>query len=234
MEFKSVIERPFINLFVDATAFAQFAEEIGPHQFQKAARFVRTSISSAVLSIECAANCCVAQLSNGGGFRNDIDKLPFLSKFEVYLGLNYPGRTLDRGRIEVQKAQELKSIRDRLVHPKQKTASIRIKDEKEGQMLCEGDFGIWELNRIKRLERAWNHEDAVKVLRATTDFLNMYFLELCGLNHNKTCKILMNDWVTEPQLKPFETQYNFKDPHLEKAATEWGIGFKFLGIVSTA
>jgi len=231
MEFKSVIESPFINLFVDATALAQFAEELGPQQFQKAARFARASISSSVLSIECAANCCIAQLSNGGGFRKDVDKLPFLSKFEVYLGLNYPGRTLDRGCTEIQKVQELKSIRDRLVHPKRKTGSIRMKKEvKEGQTLCECDFGIWEANEIKRSERGWNHEDAVKVLRATTSFLDFYFLELCEFNHNQTCKILMDGWVTEPPLKPFETQYNLGDPHLQKAVTEWGIEFKFLGI----
>ncbi len=235
MEFKAIIKSPFINIFIDSVVFAQLAEVTGSQQFQEAARFARASISSAVLSIECAANCCLAQLSNGGSFRHDIDKLPFISKFEIFHSLNFQGRAFDRGCIEIQKIQELKSIRDCLVHPKRKTVSLKKEDEQEGQVLFNQECGIWKLNGISRLESAWNHEDAIKVLNAATAFFNFYFLDLCGFNHNRVCKILFDEFVIEPPLKSFDTRYDMsRDENLKKAVSEWGIEFKFLGIVSTS
>jgi hypothetical protein len=77
--------------------------------------YIRSSILNTLLLFECGANCCIDSLDLPGAFEQDIDKLPFLSKYEYFLSrVNGEGK-FDRGCQEVQAAAELKAVRDKYV-----------------------------------------------------------------------------------------------------------------------
>ncbi len=226
LEIASLIESSFMNLLIDSVVFAQMAEEVGKKKFPEASRFSRASILNASLSVECAANCCIARLRNGGRFKDDIDKMPFISKFELYLGLTFNGVSLNRGCDEIEKMKELKAVRDSLVHPKRKTAAAQVIKPN----VVKGEWGEWPKLKISRLEKSWNHESAVIVLKATSDFYNYFFLTLCKYNHHQVCSLLMSDFVFKSPSLALPTNYKLSDTNLHKAIENWKLNFDFIGI----
>jgi hypothetical protein len=51
-----------------------------------------------------------------GPFEEDIERLPFLSKYQFFLGRIKPDATFDRECKEVRAVRELKPLRDNYVH----------------------------------------------------------------------------------------------------------------------
>ncbi len=92
-------------------------------------RHARSSILSSAISLESAANGLLSTLNLTGRLAQDFDKLPVISKFEIFVRLSGCDVGLDRGCNEVQRAQELLNARNGFVHPKQKT---KRKKEKKG------------------------------------------------------------------------------------------------------
>lgn len=215
-------ERNFLDLFRDAIILAQLANDVAENdeaQFSLA----RGSIMSSVFSLECAANCCISYLSHSKRFRDDIDKLPFISKFDVFLGLMFPGQKLDRGRSELQDIQELKNIRDSLVHPKVKKYEIRKTSPTSGEWLVD-DFPRL---KIPRDITVWQPKDAVVALKATTTFLNYYFVDLCSFDAKTTCSLLISyEKTTIPGKVPIHISH-IRD--LIRANKDWNLDFRFIG-----
>jgi len=106
-------QRLFSDLFADACSHAITAADIGPdHKFELTARAVRATVVFAALSLEAGANACLETLEHAGRFRDDLDKLPFLSKYESFLRFHVPGSQFDRGKDEIQYIQQIKKLRD--------------------------------------------------------------------------------------------------------------------------
>jgi hypothetical protein len=183
----------------------------------------RASVVSSILSFECAANCCIGNLSRSRALLDDIDKLPFLSKFELFLtGLDHT-KALDRGCLAVQHASELKRIRDQYVHPKVKKFEWKQTSEREQV----ADAGETPLLKIPVDMSVWEANVAVSALKASTSFFNYFFIDLCKFDSNTTCEILLGNEIRQ---NPTRSSYSIDCVgELDRAINEWAISFEFLG-----
>lgn len=183
----------------------------------------RSSIVNALLLFECAANCCLSALPLPARLAEDLDKLPFLSKLELFASHQEGATRLDRGRSEVAAAMELKALRDGYVHPKvirRPLAEIapghyEVESKKTGHL------------KLPRSPSGWRRDSAVVVSRAADDFFSYYFLEVCRLSPDTVCSLLLS---SSPTQIPANTS-TFVDfiGGLDRAIKEWGLAFAYLG-----
>ena len=119
-----LIERYFLLLLIDATKFCHLAQDPEIDRFLERS-FSRSGIISSAILLESLANILIEKI-DGKQFREDLDKLPFLSKIDAYLA-SKGMPSIDRGNKESQGAVELKRIRDAFVNPKIKRhAAVKI------------------------------------------------------------------------------------------------------------
>jgi hypothetical protein len=174
-----------------------------------------------VLLFECGANCCLDALKLPGALGEDIDKLPFLSKYEFFLSKIKPGAEFDRGCREVQAVAELKAIRDSYVH-------ARVKKQKYSKVEdMSPDFGKTATLKIPRDPARWQSSHAVLALQAANDFFNLFFLSLCNLDPDTVSGILLG---SEAASIPASSAI-FVDGvgSLDRARDQWNIDFRFIG-----
>ena len=215
----------FENLLYDAVYLAYSAHDIDTEKDDAGYEFtlIRSSILNTMLLLECAANCCIHSLRLPQSYYNDIDKLPSISKYEFFLKTIKPNCKFDRGSKEVQTIAELKSLRDKYVHPK-----VNKKDMvKIDKSTWDVDFGNSELLGIPFSMDVLKKESAVKSLKAVNDFFNKFFLEWCEFDKDTVCSLLLGDEETEPDVSV--SFYVDGIWGLNRAVNEWGIDFKFIG-----
>ena len=153
----------------------------------------------------------------------------------------FQGKTMARGRIEVQAVQELKTIRDSFTHPKiKRTKLTTIEDDsiefKSGagfitNILGTGptktyDFGCTQyLNIPKNI--TWQAENAISVLHAMTKFMNYFFIDLCSYDSHTISDILISH---EKISIPSKVDYDLiQIPELGMAKEKWKLNLTFLG-----
>lgn len=208
---------------MDAIAFAQSAASTHPDDAQARSLFARASIQAVVGALECAANLALDSLDLGK-LGEDLDKLPFLSKLEIFARLRNPEIRNFRGRVEVERVLELKRLRDALVHPKSAVRSLR---PKEGDFL-EVESTTTEKLQISHFSERWNADDCIAALRAADDFLSVVLLELAGLSTWDAARALLtrvdldDEWASGPVLPDH--------PLFDQARRDWRLAFSYLGL----
>lgn len=194
--------------------------EIDDHDLEGA--YARGSMMSTLLLFECAANCCTQALQLEGKFAEDVDKLPFLSKFEFFLGRVGKAR-FDRGCEVVQAVAELKTSRDRYVHPK--VNKIR-------PLQVESNHYVVKAKKTKQLgishdSIAWRRETSLASARCANDFFNQYFIGWCGFDSRTVCSILLDTDAAEiPSNASFSIDVI---GGLDRAVSEFALDFAYLG-----
>lgn len=185
--------------------------------------FIRSSVLNTMLLLESAANCLIDALDLPGQFYTDIERLPFLSKYEYFLNTINPGHKFDRGSKEVQLVSELKSIRDFYVHPKVK----KSKYQEISANTWDTDYGQTKRLKFPREPSRWSRDNAILALKVVNDFFNKYFMEWCKLTPDAVVDLLLSS-----------EKANLNQPigaaidgvgGLNRAVTEWGIDFEFIG-----
>ena len=165
-------ERRFEILFNDAIRYGKIANEAYKREdFDELESFSRASVFASTLIFECAANCCLDILDISSHLFKDIDKLPFLSKYEYFYNTLNKGNRINRGCTEFQNAAELKTIRDLIVHPKVK----RTEWKRANKNRMEADFGQTQLLKIPYSIEEWNLTDVQSALRVVCAFLDYFF-----------------------------------------------------------
>ena len=176
--------RAFGQLFSDAIFFERLANnEKDP---ATCSRFARSATLLSALSLECAANCCLKQFSANKKLLDDIDKLSFLSKFDLFAHLGFD-KGIDYGRSEVQKITELKQVRDSIVHAKVTTSELGVSDENHRHYSVGSDdlsFSIKpkRATGIVSNYQLLNHKDCFSALKSLVEFCNYYFIELLAMD----------------------------------------------------
>lgn len=190
--------RSFGYLFSDAIFFERLARFETDDLIRR--RHVRASVISSILMLECAANCCIFCFDANRQLIEDIDRLPFLSKFDLF-ALDGFQKKLDYGRNEVQRVKELKQIRDSVVHPK--VAKFELGREIAG----ERTFSCLP-NNVKFSSKPkpatgillssglWSHQDSVSAITSVIGFFNYFFNELLQMDKELVFGLL-NDAVIE-------------------------------------
>jgi hypothetical protein len=218
--------RGFEDLIYDAVHLLYLAHDVDVENDQDLYErtYIRTSILNTLLLFECGANCCLEALDLSGVLKNDLDKLPFLSKYEFFLSRRRPVAQFDRGSKEVQAVAELKKVRDDYVHPKVKKQRYSVDDDFD----CGGpDFGHTTILKIPLDPRRWDTTHAVRSLKSANDFFNTFFLSWCGFDTDTVCELLLgSDSVSIPSKSSIGIDCT---EGLSRAVREWGIDFKFIG-----
>lgn len=176
--------RNFGQLLSDAIFFERLAKQESNEHAQK--RFVRSSITSSLLTLECAANCCLSCFETNKQLIEEIDKLSFLAKLDLF-ALHGFKKQIDYGRHEVQKVKELKSIRDSFVHPK--VTQSKIGPLEKGARHFGGiPFGLVFSVRSKPAtgmvsnSSLWSYRDCFSTIQSVVEFFNYFFDELLEMD----------------------------------------------------
>lgn len=217
--------RTFEDLLYDSVYLLYFSFDTNQDDYDDdvISPFVRSSIINSVLLLECGANCLIDALNLPSQFYNDIEKLPFLSKFEFFLNRVNSKQLFDRGCKELQAISELKSIRDFYVHPKVK----KTKYEKIGDNLWDANFGNTNQLNFPREPRKWRRKHAILALKSVNDFFNKFFLDWCNLNANAVVDLLLSS--SKADLEAPNGASIDCIGGLDRAVNDWGIDFKFIG-----
>ena len=109
-------DRGFRTLFEDGVHLLLASESATDNDTCNS--LARGSIACTMMFPEVAANICIESLQLEAGVFKEIDKLAPLAKFDFFLRTSFRDRKLSSGVLSVQKAQELKRLRDAFVHPK--------------------------------------------------------------------------------------------------------------------
>ena len=216
--------RSFEHLIYDAVHLLYLAHDVDIENDHDGYEFTytRTSILNTLLLFECGANCCIDALNLPGAFEEDIDKLPFLSKYEFFLSRTNPDARFDRGCKQVQAVAELKAVRDSYVHPKVKKRKYSKVDD-----LWSPDFGQTTLLKIPRNPSRWHSSHAVLALQAANDFFNLFFLSWCKFDKNTVCEILLS---SDPAGIPATASIAIDGTEeLTRAVKDYSIDFRFIG-----
>ena len=86
LEAPIAVERGIPTLISDAIALAIEAQNHSEIETQNT--LARASIISSVLFLEACANCCLDMLALNQRFAADVDRLPTISKFDLFLYIN--------------------------------------------------------------------------------------------------------------------------------------------------
>lgn len=189
------VDRSTMTFLEDSIMLAMRAESENDLEFQNS--LSRSALLASTHLLEASANTCIDALALGNGFSNDIDRLPFLSKFELFVRLCFPKRHFDRARHEVQGAFELKQVRDSFVHPK----SQRIIWESWSP-----DESVSRSPRTKSLDLPkiagyCCSNDAIRALKATHAFLRYVFKDTCRFS-----AIHVNSFLCSENAVPMHTE----------------------------
>jgi hypothetical protein len=153
--------------------------------------FARSSAFFSILILEAAANCLIDTLCLEKQVFQDIDRMSIIAKYDFYLRVRGHQNGLMRGSKLVQGIQELKSLRDRIVHPKKSALVLRVIDEETEHMV--GEYKKTPILKISDHYRAWDTSDAVAIARTVHSFLQDYFLNSCGMKPEQSCAILYSE-----------------------------------------
>jgi hypothetical protein len=192
MTFDALVDRPFRSILEDAVMFARQAETIGESNFHHRAACGRAVVFFSMALLECAANACLAALHLTGKFDDEIDRLPMIAKFDLYARLSRTHKVLDRGRLETQKIQELKKLRDALTHPRERI--LRLVAEAPNVQAITSPW--LPLLRVSESAHDWTSQDIATLLQSATDFLNFYFTDLCMLAPTEVAEVLLEALVS--------------------------------------
>ncbi len=174
--------RSFGQLFSDAIFFERLATEEKDETVKK--RYLRASMLSTFLTLECAANCCLFCLNANNALIEDIDRLPPLSKLDLF-ALHGFKKKIDYSRNEVQKIKEIKHLRDNVVHPKVTKSAIGKHDEGDRSFACFSSPSLLTFSKkpkaatgIVSNSSLWSQVDCLSAIKSIVDFFNYFFKEL--------------------------------------------------------
>ena len=168
MNYPHFSDQSFFQLLSDAIHFAKLSKETSDQY--ESQRFSRGSILNSILTIESAANCCLASLSGPSKFIDDVEKLTSFSKYDIFSKFR-ESEYIDRGHHIFQKVAELKKIRDSLVHPKKIKIPVELSldHEKYDDLVELGlsfDASPLPATKIDKSSMFWFSNDAEAALSA--------------------------------------------------------------------
>ncbi|MDR7379840.1 hypothetical protein J2X19_004536 [Rhodoferax ferrireducens] len=214
-------DRGFRTLFEDGVYLLLASEK--EQDNDTANSLARGSIACTMMLPEVAANICIESLNLEPNVFKDIDKLSPLAKFDFFLRTNFRQKKLPTGVLSVQKAQELKRLRDTFVHPK-KQAVIWTNAGYETE---EGISERTQFLDMSKNPSVWDALDAERALRGAHEFLALFFRGLCGYTQRRTTTLLFSD---EPNLASSEGGTYYYHLPFRHALKRWKVDTSYFRI----
>jgi hypothetical protein len=150
--------------------------------------------------------------------------LSVLDKFDLLHWLATRS-AMERGRLVVQKIDDLIRVRNALVHARvQKEPFGIVREYDAGEQIdVNYDKANWNALGIPKNERDWNDEHTETVIISAVDFLNYFFFEACKLQESAVAKML----CTSSGEVILHTQW--ESEALSIGEHRFGIKLRFLG-----
>lgn len=188
------VERGIQTLITDAISLAIEAEQKHDNDLQHT--LARASIISSAFFLEACANSCIDMLGLGTRFSDEVDKLPTIAKFDLFLQIRFRGKKLDRSRTEYQGYSELKILRDSFVHPRaQRYEWIEWSEDSSTSTSPRSKY-----LGLAKIPAYCYSEDAVIALQASHRFASYFFKDCCGFRP-KQVSALFHSEDQVPSLK---------------------------------
>lgn len=225
---------PFSALLSDAIRFDRDALSYSETDFFQSNRCAKAAFLNAVLSIECAANSCLARMKYPAAVLEYLDKANILDKYQI-LYSSSSGNDIDRGGKYFQAVKELFQLRNLYVHPKVQKIATNISLNPQGQKTYEKSAESQKLSQFLKLPfdfDSWSATHSFVVIKAVLQFSNHFFIELCKLDAKK-CSEFLYVFVQGPS----NTASLLADNHEEVLKTSkavYGIEIKFLVLNAAA
>lgn len=186
----------FIDLLSDAIYQHGMAAESNDDYIEN--RCCRASISASVLALECFANALLQSLDISKKLREDLDRLPSISKIETYLQILRAKNNIDHGDNRIQKAKELIQIRNQFVHPKTTKSDSEISEPQDGNthwiVPMKLEISMYKELKIPRSENHWREGDSAIILEATFQLFD-YLYNLIPSMPNKRAIFLNRNQI---------------------------------------
>ncbi len=228
----TIVRSPVETLLTDAILLAKLAHEhkgnppIGDNPETVCAR---ASILNSVVMLEAAAHVCAERALK---LPKRLQRLvtnarPMFSRFDLIL--ESLGRApLAHDDIRVQRAEAMVSkVRNKYVHPAlQEQTALYTAFPKGGGVIEPAPGERIPPLGLSALPREWVTEDAVSVLRALCDFLDLFLFEACGFSDDRVTSLVHD---TELRDGREFTRSGPLWPGAFHARTTWGIRPRFLG-----
>lgn len=212
-------DRGFQTLFEDGVHLLLASEREKDND--TANSLARGSIACTMMLTEVAANICIESLTLEPSVFKEIDKLAPLAKFDFFLRTNFRGKKIPSGVLPVQKAQELKRLRDAFVHPKkQPVVWTALGDNTER--------GVSERTQFLDMSKnpnMWSASDAESAMRGAHEFLAFIFRDLCRFTKVRTTLLLFSD---DPDLSSISGVHYYYHWHFRYALRRWKVDVSYL------
>ena len=185
-------ENWFPGLLADAVIFDGLAQAGCTPDFPSQNRYARVAVTSATLSIEAAANCCLYRIAYPQIALRQLDKLGTLDKYALLYSARF-GKDIDRGSRPFQAAAELIMFRNRYVHPKVGKSEVTITVDEAGEKFYEKVQTSEPDSKVLGLPfdvSKWTGLNSRSAVGETINFLNHFFTELCALDTTECSRLL--------------------------------------------
>lgn len=169
----AAVERGIDTLIDDSIALAIESERQA--EFELGNPLARASIVSSILFLEACANSCLDLLALGTRFADEVDRLPTIAKYDLFLHTRFRGRALDRSRIEYQGYIELKNLRDSFVHPRAQKFGWLDWSEDSSTSISPKTKALG----LTKIPSYCHPHDAVVALRSAHRFARYFFRDCC-------------------------------------------------------
>ena len=186
---KVTFERSVNSLIEDSLRLLYMSKK--SHDHDDSQLFARSSGIYTMLLLESVANICVEHIDFERSVYKEVDRLPVIAKFDFYLRLKMGKEGLSRGDSAVQSMQEVKALRDGMVHPKVQKFVWIVHDEETQSMTSQAELTA-HLKVAKDL-RFWEFEQALEIMKAVHGFLNNFFLQRCGYLPKESSALLLSE-----------------------------------------
>jgi len=225
------IEQPFLGLLTDAIVLCELSEQLRRTGLGRHGTLARAAVTTGAFCIEAAANALLGPVQAPQFLRNVADRLPIVDKFAFILFAVRPDAELDRGTKHVQEIRELFDLRDQLVHARARSRAVSHKDLGDGTIQISKTDPFTNHLRLPRSPEDWSAAHAVRVLRAVSDFLDFFVLDLCEVNREDAAAILLSRVTirgSEGIVVPSHQRVI-----LDRAMRRWPIDFRLIRLLLT-
>lgn len=217
------LDNAFVTLLADAVEHAYLAKTLNSPG--SVGRLTRSSLICSALSVESAANSCLAHMPVSSPFITRMaEKFSTLDKLEFFLTMTKEPGLFDRGCLTVQRVDDLIKLRNDFVHSKVTRLPVQFSrngDAPKATVSC----GTYNHLKIDKSYRIWNGDSAITAVQCVFEFFDKFFFEWCDWEPEKTANVLSSALSGKGSrivsVMPGDVELIGKAGNLWKVPTRW-------------
>lgn len=205
-EVVKIVEKPFLNTFIDAIMYAKKAEETKDEYLIKL--LSKASILHCSFAVEALANNMLQFLKVQGKLADSLDRLDIIAKLDLFSFI-VKKRNIDRGSRPIQIFQELITIRNNYVHPKIQSSDLETM-VKEDTIITIKEHKLSNNLKVNICPNIWGAKDARQSIALLVESVDEFLLNELKMEKKSLTCMFLNSKIKDA-----------KRTHLVRLDTEW-------------